>query len=308
MSRKSQFQNLVLQQRLEDCAQESTTIQPVITLPIRPETLVPFPPATPLFSQPLLVTPPGEMDEASIPAYDASEEIDPSAPSAVLLPPFLPSSRSRRRKQILRGAALLLGLLLLLAIYLTWHASTPTATAPTITQANVSSFATASDLQPTSGTTAAVSNEGGMIQVYVVGAVKRPGVYTLPADARVYQLIQAAGGPQPDANLISIDLAAKLADGQEIYVLAVGETPPAYTSSPASSGSTGSTPTTSTGPLVNINTATETQMMQGLHVSATTAKKIIAYRTQHGAYTSVDQLAQVVSNSIYNRIKSLVTV
>lgn len=57
-----------------------------------------------------------------------------------------------------------------------------------------------------------------------------------------------------------------------------------------------------------MNTATLDQMRQDLHVSSATAQKIIDYRTQHGPYTSVDQLLQVVSRSIYDKIKNSVTV
>ncbi len=52
----------------------------------------------------------------------------------------------------------------------------------------------------------------------IVGAVRHPGVYTLPASARVYQLLQAAGGPLPNADLVALNMAAKLSDGQEVYV------------------------------------------------------------------------------------------
>jgi competence protein ComEA len=147
-----------------------------------------------------------------------------------------------------------------------------------------------------------------LIQVYVVGAIQHPGVYTLPMGARVYQLVQAAGGTLPGADLVALNLAAQLTDGEEIYVLREGETPHSgYTNGSFVPGGTG-TPTAASGQLVNINTASETEMRQVLHVSAATAQKIIAYRTQHGPYTSVDQLLQVVSKSIYDHIKTLVTV
>jgi competence protein ComEA len=217
------------------------------------------------------------------------------------------SSPHSKKKRILRITAIVVSALLVLAIYLTWHSTTPTAASPTITQQAYSSLASTPKPQPASATTATTGGNGGTIQVYIVGSVKHPGVYTLPADSRVYQLIQAAGGTQPGADLVSINLAARLSDGQEIYVLSVGEAPPAYTGSSTGASASG-TPTVSSGTPININTATETQMMQALHISATTAKKIIDYRTQHGPYTSVDQLAQVVSQTIYNRIKSLVTV
>src|SRR5205807_7758572 len=111
----------------------------------------------------------------------------------------------------------------------------------------------------TSTTTKSTASNGN-IQVYVVGAVKNPGVYTLPAGARVYELLQAAGGPLPKANLVALNLAAPLTDGEEVYVTVVGEIPPTYMGGvpgPPGSNITGS-PTT--GQLVNINTASAYSM------------------------------------------------
>jgi competence protein ComEA len=144
--------------------------------------------------------------------------------------------------------------------------------------------------------------------VYVTGSVKHPGVYTLSAGARVYQLLQVAGGALPQADLVSLNLAAPLTDGQEVYVLAIGESPPTYQGGVPGPGTNGTATTTQTGQAVNLNTATLDQMRQVLHVSSATAQKIIDYRTQHGPYTSVDQLLQVVSRSIYDKIKNSVTV
>ena len=59
---------------------------------------------------------------------------------------------------------------------------------------------------------------------------------------------------------------------------------------------------------VNINTASVAEMHQNLHISSTTAQNIVNYRQQHGPYTSIDQLQQVVSKSIYEKIKNLVTI
>jgi competence protein ComEA len=143
----------------------------------------------------------------------------------------------------------------------------------------------------------------GVIQVYVTGAVKRPGVYTLSSDARIYQLLQAAGGPLPDADLVSLNLASKLVDGEEVYVSRIGEGP-----SSTRGDNTTTTNTTNAGNLVNINTAILSELTQKLHLSTKSAQAIIDYRTQHGRFTSIDQLLQAVSQSIYNKIKNLVTV
>ena len=245
--------------------------------------------------------------EQSLPTASTREDMHMHDLPETILPLTNPLSHAPKKKHILRGTAILLSALLILAIYLTWHSTTPTAASPTITQQSYSGLTSTPSPQATRDTTTVTSGNGSTIQVYIVGAVKHPGIYTLATGSRVYQLIQAAGGTQPNADLVSINLAARLSDGQEIYILSVGEAPPAYTGNPSGTSADG-TPAPSSGSLVNINTASETEMKQALHISAATAKKIVDYRTQHGAYTSVDQLAQVVSKTIYNRIKSLVTV
>lgn len=311
MSRKLQFQNLVVQQTLqeiEDCAQQPTVVQPALTLPIKPECILPLPPARSFASTRirqesslLLVGDGGDMVLPQVEDDEAGEEI-------TLVEEAHPVQVTLRKKKVLRGVALLLSILLVLALYLTWHIATPTAASPTVTQQAYSGAATLQSSPINSSSPTATSDSSGTIQVYIVGAVKHPGVYRLPANARVYLLVQAAGGALPGANLVALNLAARLTDGQEVYVLSVGETPPAnYTD--GSSGSAGTpSPTLASGQLVNINTASETEMRQTLHVSATTAQKIITYRTQHGLYTEVDQLLQVISQSIYDRIKSMVTI
>jgi len=138
------------------------------------------------------------------------------------------------------------------------------------------------------------SAAGGTIQAYVVGAVERPGVYTLPAGARIQQLLDAAGGAMPDADMIAVNPAGKINDGDEVYIPRIGEAPP---------GNIGTA-----GALVNINTATASQMQTFLHISKTTADHIVAYRQSHGAFTSVAQLLAVpISQSIFDRIKDQVT-
>jgi competence protein ComEA len=195
-------------------------------------------------------------------------------------------------------------LILAIGLYFLWQPSSTAVTTPSITQQNFGPSTSTITPDTTSRNTAA----SGSIQVYIVGAVKHPGVYILAANARVYQLLQAAGGPLPDANLVNLNLAAKLSDGQEVYVTRQGEQPPSYVGGVPAPGPTGDTTTPATGTLVNINTASATELEQQLHISSTTAAEIINYRTQHGDFTSVDQLAAAVSKTTYDKIKGLVTV
>nr|BBH95034.1 hypothetical protein KTA_32330 [Thermogemmatispora argillosa] len=218
------------------------------------------------------------------------------------------------KQRLLRTLALLLTGALLLTLYLLWQGATPAAapseaTMTTLTPAPGERRVSVGDVPP-APTSAATLTPLPAIQVYIVGAVHHPGVYTLPAGSRVYRLLQLAGGPLPDANLVALNLAAVLHDGEEIYVTRVGETsPPVATNGSASdlSSSDSATNPSSATP-VNINTAGVDELRQRLHVSATTAQNIVNYRLQHGPYTTVEQLLQVVSRSIYDRIKGLVTV
>ncbi len=204
------------------------------------------------------------------------------------------------KRKSTRIIAIIITLALAVALYFIWHTPASTTSLPGIAQQNFSGTSSNSSSSTGSSTTT-----GGDIHVYVVGAVKHPGVYTLPSGARVYQLLQAAGGALPNANLVALNLAAQLSNGEEVYVLADGETPPAYVGGVPGPGASG---TATAGQLVNINTASADEMRQSLHISSTTAQNIVSYRLQHGPYTSIDQLQQVVSKSIYDKIKGLVTI
>jgi competence protein ComEA len=230
-----------------------------------------------------------------VPAVSITEQSVAETP-ATAQPVDVAHSRKKRAQKLV---VVLLIIGLVVALGLTWYASTPPSTASTVVQQNVSSTASIMTGSPTS------SNQvSGDLVAYILGAIVHPGVYNLPTDARVYQLVQAAGGLLPSANAVALNLAARLNDGEEIYVSSIGETPPAIASDPANM----LTSTTVSGSLVNINTTSATTMAQQLHVSSTTAQKIVTYRTQHGPYTAIDQLLNVVSQTIYDHIKSLVTV
>ena len=219
----------------------------------------------------------------------------PPEPDTTALP-----SKNALKKKFTRIIAIIIVLALGVALYFIWRTPASTNPTPAITQQNFSGTSSNS-----SGSTGSSLTTNGDIQVYVVGAVKHPGVYMLPTGARVYVLLQAAGGALPNANLVALNLAAPLSDGEEVYVLVNGEKPPAYVGGVPGPGTNG---TATTGQLVNINTASADEMRQSLHISSATAQSIVNYRQQNGPYTSIDQLQQVVSKSIYDKIKGLITV
>jgi competence protein ComEA len=127
--------------------------------------------------------------------------------------------------------------------------------------------------------------------VDVVGAVRRPGVYTLRVGQRVQDAVRLAGGARRGADLQAINLAAKVADGQQIVVPRRG----AVASAAASAGggvAAGGTGGPAAGP-VNLNTATLEQLDTLDGVGPATAQKILQYRQQHGGFGSVDDLTQI---------------
>ena len=162
-----------------------------------------------------------------------------------------------------------------------------------------SSAGPASSGGATSGGDAASS---GQIVVDVDGAVAHPGLYKLPPDSRVQAALAAAGGLSPQADVHRINRAAKLHDGQKLYVLSQGESGPPQAASGGQScegqsctsaeGGVAGSDTEGQG-LVNINTANATQLTQLPGVGPAIAQKIIDYRTANGPFTSVDDLTKV---------------
>lgn len=155
---------------------------------------------------------------------------------------------------------------------------------------------TATSLVPETPST----TEDAKIWVQVVGAVRRPGVYQISADSRVFDAVAEAGGFTDDADQEAIALAARLSDGCTIEVPRAGE--------PAAGGVRG--PVQSTEGIVSgaaadpaaggspsapvlLNTATLEQLDSLPGIGPSLAQQIIAYRDTQGPFTSVDQLTDV---------------
>jgi competence protein ComEA len=119
-----------------------------------------------------------------------------------------------------------------------------------------------------------------MLFVNVVGAVRRPGLYRLKDGSRVADAVSRAGGPTPKAEIELVNLAARIADGEQIVVPRRGLANPSATAS----GGAGAA-----GP-VHLNSATLEQLDALPGVGPVTAQKILDYRQQHGAFGSVDEL------------------
>ncbi len=138
----------------------------------------------------------------------------------------------------------------------------------------------------------------GSATVHVVGAVRRPGVYRLRLGQRVEDAIRRAGGASGTTDLQAINLAAKIADGQQIVVprraMAAGGSGAGAGNGGAGAAAAGGAAagTAPSGP-INLNSATTEQLDTLDGVGPATAAKILEYRTQHGGFSSVDDLAQI---------------
>lgn len=137
-----------------------------------------------------------------------------------------------------------------------------------------------------------------VIVVQAAGAVARPGVYRVAAGARVADLVAAAGGPAPEADLDSVALAAKLSDGQRVYVPKRGEAAAGGgvgaldgTGGGAAGAGAGGAPSPEMPLDLNMATADQLDLLPG--VGPATAAAIVAYRTKHGPFRAVEELLEV---------------
>jgi competence protein ComEA len=125
-----------------------------------------------------------------------------------------------------------------------------------------------------------------LLVVDVAGAVRRPGLYSLRAGSRTNDAIAAAGGVTGKAQLDAVNLAAPVADGQQVIVPGRGAVGAAAATPPAAAGSSPSAP-------LDLNSATLDQLEELPGVGPVTAQKILDYRQAHGPFQSVAELEGV---------------
>ena len=131
--------------------------------------------------------------------------------------------------------------------------------------------------------------------VDVQGAVMAPGVYVLDADARVVDAVSAAGGFREDANSSGINLARVVIDGEQIVVPAAAD---GESAEPIDDG------------LVNINTATATELEVLPRIGEALAARIVTWREENGPFRSVDDLGNVsgIGEKMLETLRPLVKV
>jgi competence protein ComEA len=130
-----------------------------------------------------------------------------------------------------------------------------------------------------------------LLVIDVAGAVRRPGLYRLHSGSRIDDAIAAAGGATGKAQLDTVNLAAPVADGEQIVVPGRGATAGGAAAGAGAAGAPagGSSPSAP----VDLNSATLEQLEGLPGIGPVTAQKILDYRQQHGAFHSVEELQGV---------------
>lgn len=148
----------------------------------------------------------------------------------------------------------------------------------------------------------AQEESNGKVIFQIAGCVNKPDVFTVPKGTRVIEGIKMAGGPTADADLESLNLAAKIEDGSKIYIPSKSEKPdttavmtmPVAGKSQSTSRSSFSNKLHNPGDgKVNINTADASELQRLPGVGPSTAQAILEYRSQIRRFNSVDQLDDV---------------
>jgi competence protein ComEA len=237
--------------------------------------------------EPALTVPAAEEPPPVVAAPGRHASRRPGRSLAAVLPPTLRGRVALGPAQLALVAALVAGGLAVTCWWVVRGDAREVSASPSLSNAP-GELATPAEPVASSGASPPASGApGGTVTVDVTGKVRRPGIAVLDAGSRVVDALRAAGGARRGVDLTSLNLARVLVDGEQIVV---GVAAP-----PGVAGATAAPvpPGAPAGPLVNLNTADQSLLETLPEVGPVTAEAIIAWRTEHGGFTAIDELLEV---------------
>jgi competence protein ComEA len=149
------------------------------------------------------------------------------------------------------------------------------------------------------GESAPETEKSDTVLVYICGAVVTPGVYEVENGSRICDVLKLSGGFTEDAGTDYLNLAETVTDGEKVYVPTVDELNVELAAEEeANSGK------------ININTATKEQLITLPGIGESKADSIIAYRTEHGGFSTIEEIMEIpgIKEAVFSKIKELITV
>lgn len=160
------------------------------------------------------------------------------------------------------------------------------------------------------------------ITVEVTGGVATPGVVTVPDSSRLQQVVDAAGGLAPDADVTALNMAGRVGDGERIVIPVIERNDAALisTSSPTAPSAdnepaavpdpTSEAPLPASDSPLDLNTASQAELEALPRIGPVLAGRIIAYRTENGPFTSVEQMVDIegISTTTLEELRPFITV
>ncbi|MFD1392930.1 helix-hairpin-helix domain-containing protein [Lacticaseibacillus jixianensis] len=192
-------------------------------------------------------------------------------------------------------------------LFFLWQGRQP---APAIEELPLSSVSTSFSSAGAASTAQASSSTPKNGYVHIKGAVAKPGVYPVKAATRWVDVVALAGGLTPGADVSQVNLAQVAVDQESLYIPKAGETPPVSAPPQGPAGSTTGAAAAGSGPLVNLNTATASDLQTLSGIGPKKAADIIAYREQNGGFKSVEDLKNVsgIGDKTFEKLAPLVTI
>lgn len=148
------------------------------------------------------------------------------------------------------------------------------------------------------------------IAVYLCGEVCNPGVYVLQAGSRLYQAVEEAGGLTANAQAEAVNLARILVDSEQIYIPNISESIDQIENETQNVISSAAVSSALSDGLLNINQASESDLMQLPGIGQVKAAAIVTYRNSNGPFSSIEEIKNVpgIKEAAFEKIKGMITV